>query len=156
MSVALPVFAGDAMVDIEAALRAKYPASTLTPDHSNLQEAGSPLTLKVSNLFASNINAFIPGNTYKAGKLHYSKLRFTPDPKDNPNYRERTFVAGERLWVTKVEVDSHEVTFDVCSDDIYGVRYRAKVKFPFGEIEKLTTAQVMEKIDEVFDTTKAK
>ena len=153
---AVPVFAGDELVDIESALKAKYPISNLTPDHSNLVEVGSPLVLKVGGMFASNISAFIPGNTYKDGKLHYAKLRLTPDPKDHPSFRSRTFVAGERLWVTKVEVTSHEVAFDVCSDDLYGVRYRAKVKFPFNNIEKLATAQVTEKISEVFETAPGK
>jgi hypothetical protein len=152
----LPVFAGDQMVDIESALKAKYAPSTLTRDRFNLVEVGSPVALRVNNLFASNHFAFTPGNTYKDGKIHSSKLHLEPDVKQHPEYRSRTFVSGEHLWVTKLEVTSHEVVFDVCSDDLYGVRYRAKVKFLLGDIEKLTTAQVMEKIAEVFETASAK
>lgn len=149
--LAVPVVAADEQVDVESALRAKYPVSALTPDHTNLMPNGSPLVLRADALGANGLlarhSATPPTNTFKDGKLHYSKLKLANVAEEN-GYR--TFVSGERLWVTKIMVFLHEVDIEVCSDDLHGFRYRAKITFPIHSDADMTTAGILQRVDQVF------
>jgi hypothetical protein len=105
---------------------------------------GVTLTLKKSGLVAS-ANSCI--NDYKDGKLSLVKgpcaaagiLKkaicppFVPCPKPDTSGvapGTRAFVMGEKLYVTKIEVKD-SVNFDLVSDPINDVIYKAQIRFQF-------------------------
>jgi hypothetical protein len=63
----------------------------------------------------------------------------------------RAFVAGEKLWVTDVEVKPKGIVFWLLSDQYSGIRYRASVNFPFEKGGPPSAADAMAVVGEVFD-----
>jgi hypothetical protein len=59
-------------------------------------------------------------------------------------------VKGEKMWVTKIECKPEGVVFDLFTDAIADVRYKASLKFEFPKGITLTTDQVEKLVAEVF------
>jgi hypothetical protein len=131
---------------IRQALEAKYALTTPTADRTDIARAGSVLVLRKSNLLTVDVTklAFFP-NTYKNGRITYSKLALLM--KDGT----RTFVSGEKLWVTGIEVKDNAVVFSLFSDPFSDVRYRGTLKFPLEKDSTPTVSAVTAMVAEVFD-----
>jgi hypothetical protein len=143
---------------IEQKLTAKYALTKTTADRTDIVKAGSVLVLKKDNLMmvdVSNSNLF--QNTYKDGKISQNALgkisRFhlpgVPAPPGGGG-AQRTFVAGEKMWVTGISIKDNGVNVELYTDAINDVRYRAVLNFPV-KGSALTADQADKAVAEVFD-----
>jgi len=121
---------------IEKRLAAEYTVTRVTAEKSEILSAGSILVLQKDNLMmvaASNPNPY--QNTYKNGKITQNAIgklvgwgtKFGGQVMDG----DRVYVAGEKMWLTKMDVNADSVSFELLTDAINDVRYRATLKFPF-------------------------
>ena len=62
---------------------------------------------------------------------------------------QRTFVTGEKFWVTNVDVKDDGVVFRFFSDPINDVRYFGELKFPFPKGQTPPADELMNNIAEV-------
>ncbi len=131
---------------IRQALEAKYALTTPTADKTDIAKAGSVLVLKKSNLLTIDVTkvAFFP-NTYKNGRITYNKLALLM--KD----ATRTFVSGEKLWLTGIDIKDNAVVFNLFTDAFSDVRYRGTLKFPLDKDSAPTVIAVTAMVAEVFD-----
>jgi len=102
---------------------------------------------------SANVNPYV--NTYKDGKISqnaYGKIvqwgrhnipGYTPNDT-------RTFVSGQRMWVTRIEVNKDDIVFDLFTDSIHGVRYKGPLKFALPKGFAITTDQADQLVAEVF------
>jgi len=147
LATALASFArSEDLAAIRQALEAKYALTTPTADKTDIARAGSVLVLRKSNLLTVDVTklAFFP-NTYKNGRITYSKLALLM--KDGT----RTFVSGEKLWVTGIEVKDNAVVFSLFTDAFSDVRYRGTLKFPLDRDSAPTVSAETALVAEVFD-----
>lgn len=124
---------------VEQKLTSKYALTKTTADRTDIVKAGAILILKKDNLMmvdVSSSNLF--QNTYKDGKITQNALgrlsRFhVPGVPSAPSGggAQRTFVAGEKMWVTNISVKDSGVNVELYTDAINDVRYRAVLSFPF-------------------------
>ena len=131
---------------IRQALETTYALTTPTADKTDIARAGSVLVLKKSNLLTVDVTkmAFFP-NTYKNGRITYSKLALLM--KDG----KRTFVSGEKLWVTGIDVKDNAVVFNLFTDAFSDVHYRGTLKFPLDRGSAPTAGVVTAMVAEVFE-----
>ena len=98
-------------------------------DRSIIVSAGSVFVLKKDDLrLLTTADRVVPGNTYTGGAIKPSFLaRTTPAPA------ARTFVTGEKLWLTRVlfEAKGDGLVLEFLSDPFDDVRYWGTLKFPF-------------------------
>jgi hypothetical protein len=115
--------------------------------------AGCVLVLKKSNLLTTDVSKTIVfPNTYKNGRITQSKIiSFRNVPGAGKLDGTRTFVSGEKVWVTGIEVKEKEIVFDIYTDAISDVRYRGKLNFPFEKDAAPTVNGAIATVAEVFD-----
>lgn len=142
----LPCFALNAQTpatpaSIEQKLEAQYTVTKTTADKSDIVTAGSVLVLKKDGLLMSaTTSGNAAQNTYKDGKISQGIWKMAKMPGfgslmshsgTNANVQTRTFVSGEKFWVTKITVHEDGVVLDLFSDPFSDVRYYSTLKFPF-------------------------
>lgn len=124
---------------IQKKLESEYALTKTTDDKSDIVTAGAVITLhKDKLLMGVATNSSSCTNTYKDGK-------FTQNTgcKANDVFRRfgglghasttRVFVAGEKFWVTKIDVKSDDnpgIVLEFYTDAINDVRYRSSVFIP--------------------------
>lgn len=146
---------------IEKKLVAEYTLTQPTADLTEIVTAGSILVMKKGNIImapVSSTNFF--QNTYKEGKITQGTLgklnsgltRFSHLPgAQAPATNTRTFVPGEKVWVTKIECKDDGVVFDLYTDAYQDVRYKAALKFYFSPKGPIPSADAMDQmVGEVF------
>jgi hypothetical protein len=124
---------------VEQKLTSKYALTKTTADKTDIVTAGAILVLKKDNLMMMDISSSnLFQNTYKDGKISQNALgklsRFhLPGVPAVPSTggTQRTFVAGEKMWVTNISVKDSGVNVELYTDAINDVRYRAVLSFPF-------------------------
>ena len=148
---------------IQKKLVAEFALTQPTADLSDIVTAGSILVLQKSNLMMAPVTGTnFYQNTYKdgrisqnaAGKVTSALGRFSrlPGASAPSAPATRTYVTGEKMWVTKIDVKTdgkeNEVIFDLYTDAVADVRYKAalKIVFPKGA----TDDQVDKIVAEVF------
>ncbi|HLX44265.1 MAG TPA: hypothetical protein VKR43_12560 [Bryobacteraceae bacterium] len=123
---------------VEQKLTSEYALTKATADRTDIVTAGAIVVLKKDNLLMVDASTSNPyQNTYKEGKITQNALgklagfgsRIPGVQK--PGGQTRTFVAGEKFWVTKIDVKDNGVAFELFTDAINEVRYRAVLTFPF-------------------------
>jgi len=132
-------------------LQSEYALTKPTADQSDIVTAGAVLVLQKDNLLmvATTTTGSPCSNTYKDGKFTQNgacraneKLkkisRFglpIPGADKAPQVTTRTYVTGEKFWVTKIDVkDSGKdagVVMDFFTDAVSDVRYRTSLTIPF-------------------------
>lgn len=137
---------------VQKKLESVYRLTKTTADKSDIVTAGSVVVLQKDNVLMLASTSTNPcRNTYKDGKVTQSgpcrtneKLkkfsRFAahiPGAASAPDTpASRTFVAGEKFWVTKVEVKDNgkepAVVLDFFTDAINDTRYATSLMIPFG------------------------
>ena len=146
----------------EKELVPKYALTRVTADQTDIVTAGAILVLKKGNIVmapVSGTNFF--QNTYKDGKITPNVLgrlnnglnRFGRVPGAAPPQtpQTRTFVPGEKVWVTKIERKEDGVVFDLYTDAYADVRYKASLKFYFDPKGPMPSTDDMDKlVAEVF------
>ena len=148
---------------IEKKLQAEYTTTQATADQTDIVTAGSILVLKKGNIImapVSGSNYF--QNTYRDGKItqntagkivkgldRFSHLPGAQAPANAP--ATRTFVPGEKMWVTKIECKDDGLVFQLFTDAFAEVRYKADLKFFFDKKGAMPSADDMDKmVGEVF------
>jgi len=173
-SVAASLYAQDPAA-LQKKLVSEYALTQPTADNTDIVTAGAILVLQKSNLMmapTTSSNAY--QNTYKDGKISQNAFGKTKsvlgrvgripgvgiipgsgtaasaDAASGPP--PRTYVTGERMWVTKIEVKAENkeegVVFDLFTDAIDDVRYKASLRIPYPK--GATPDQVDRLVAEVF------
>jgi hypothetical protein len=139
---------------IQKKLEGEYQLTKTTADKSDIVTAGSVVVLQKDNVLMLAASSTNPcRNTYKDGKVTQNaacrtneKLkkfsRFTshiPGASNVPDSpASRTFVTGEKFWVTKIEVagagKEPGITLGFFTDAINDTRYGTSLFIPFGAI----------------------
>ncbi len=138
---------------IQKKLEGEYQLTKTTADKSDIVTAGSVVVLHKDNVLMLVATSTNPcRNTYKDGKVTQSAAcrtnekvkkfsRFTsmiPGASSVPDSpASRTFVAGEKFWVTKIEVKEGKdpgIVLSFFTDAISDTRYATSLMIPFGAI----------------------
>ena len=143
--------------DLQKQLEAAFPLSKATADNSDVVTAGAVLVLQKDNLQMCRSNMPIPTrNFYKNGTINQGGLLSVLNKLGNASLGGgddanaiRKFVAGEKFWVTRIQVESDGVTFTFLSDPFQDVRYESQLKFPYGRGQAPTADQLLATIAEV-------
>lgn len=149
--------------NLQQKLQSEYPLTTPTADNTDIVTAGCVVTFVKRGLTAIAVTSGAPTlNTYKnkEPQIHPSAMttlrkgRFGIPIPGADNSNTRVFVNGEKMFVTKVDVDlsRDSVTFGLISDAYNDVRYHALLRFEFPK-ESLATAdpaQVQAVLDQAF------
>jgi hypothetical protein len=144
----------DSYADVQRMLEQKYPLTIVTPDRG-IVTRGVTLTLKRSGLTAG-FSAKLCRNEYKDGKFGASVLErlACSNPGAPGGSPVRVFMAGEKLYVTRIEVKDG-ITLSLTSGPIHSYPYNfifnAELRFPFPKGSSLDFAQADQLIAEVFD-----
>lgn len=143
--------------DLQKQLETSFPLTKATADNSDVVTAGAVLVLQKDNLQMCKSNMPIPTpNFYKNGSINQGGLLSVLNKLGNASMGGgndanaiRKFVAGEKFWVTKVQVDNDGVTFTFLSDPFQDVRYKATLKFPYGKGQTPAADQLLATIGDV-------
>jgi hypothetical protein len=148
--------------DIEKKLVSEYALTQATADQTDIVTAGAILVIKRGNIIMAPVSGTnFYQNTYRDGKISQNALgklnnglnRFShlPGASAPAAPATRTFVPGEKVWVTKIECKDDGVVFDLFTDAYADVRYKAALKFYFSPKGPLPSVDDMDKlVAEVF------
>jgi hypothetical protein len=125
---------------IQQQLLSLYNLTKATADGTDVVTAGAVVVLQKDNLLMCRVNLPIPTpNVYKNGAIDQEgllgalgRMGTGPLPGGGPP-NTRKFVAGEKFFVTKIDVQKDGVEFRVLSDPFQDMRYHAVLKFPFAK-----------------------
>jgi hypothetical protein len=143
---------------IQKKLESVYTITQPTADKTDIVTAGSILVLQKGNLVMTEATkADVNQNKYQDGKITQNALSNTrgflrkipgvAPPANAPNLR--TFVKGEKMWVTKIEIKDNAVVMELFTDQMGDFRYRALLTF-FGKGPLPSPDQVAQTVAEVF------
>lgn len=151
--------AQDQKTEIQKKVSSQFALTQPTKDKSDIATAGAVLVLHKNNLLMySTSNPVPPQSSYKKGKITRNPFGkgFLGDlgnsmvaPGSSAAIVQRTFVTGEKFWVTKVDVKDDGVVFGLFSDPINDVRYYGELKFPFPKGQVPPADDLMNTIAEV-------
>lgn len=153
--VATPLMLNGQADGLQQKLESQYALTKATADRSDIVTAGAVLVLQKDNLLMyKSTTSTPPTNTYKDGKISQGVFgmaackwcRKIPGTGSVPSVDTRTFVTGEKFWVTKIDVRDDSIVFEFFSDPISDVRYYGLLKFPYS---KSSPDQAMGTIAEV-------
>jgi hypothetical protein len=128
---------------VQKKLNAEFALTKITADRSDIVSAGAVLVLHKDGLVMYSTPTDTPPlNTYKDGRVQQSAagnyfrglgkgLMHGGNATDLANVPQRKFVAGEKFWVTGINIQQDGVVFNVYSDPFNDVRYYGQLKFPF-------------------------
>src|SRR5580704_1419440 len=146
---------------IEQKLESQYTLSKAAADKSDIVTAGSVLVLKKDGLLMSaTTSGSAAQNIYKDGKISQGMWKIAKMPGfgslishsgTGATVTTRTFVAGEKFWVTKITVHEDGVVLELLSDPFSDVRYYSTLKFPFTKGAYPSTDQVQSSVAEVLN-----
>jgi hypothetical protein len=131
---------GDWRTAIQERLEQQFPLTQATADKSDIVTAGAVMVLKKNNLVMYTSAAFTSINTYKNGNI--TQNLFGKFSKNSTDGSARTFVRGEKFWVTQIDVKDDGAVFRFLSDPLPDTRYSGALKFPFPKGSPPTPAQV--------------
>lgn len=147
-------------LSIQQKLESDFAVSKAAADNSDIVTAGAVLVLKKDGLLMSaTTGGSAASNTYRDGKISQGIWKVAKMPgfgslvghaANGATVTTRTFVAGEKFWVTKITVHDDSVVFDLLSDPISDVRYYSTLKFPFTKGTLPSPDQADSTVGEVF------
>jgi hypothetical protein len=143
--------------DLQKQLETTYPLTKATADKSDVVTAGAVLVLQKDNLQMCKSNMPIPTkNFYKNGSIDQGGFMSVLNKLGNASLGGggdantiRKFVAGEKFWVTRIQVEGDGVTFTFLSDPLQDVRYEATLKFPYAKGQTPSADDVLATIAQV-------
>ncbi len=135
---------------VQKKLEAEYQLTKTTADQSDIVTAGAVLVLQKDNLLmvATSTTGNPCTNTYKDGRFTQGGVCRTgeklkkfsmltsriPGASNAPTTTTRTYVTGEKFWVTKIDVREGKdagIVMDFFTDAVSDVRYRTTLTIPF-------------------------
>jgi hypothetical protein len=133
----IAAFAQDTPEAIRQKIEKQYPVTKTTAAKDDIVNAGAVLVLEKDGLVMTTIASSSEArNTYKGGKLSpdlawrtMSLCKFCPHTDKVSTMR--TFVSGEKFWLTSVEMRDDRVVLHFFSDPISDVRYSSQLQFPY-------------------------
>jgi hypothetical protein len=144
---------------IEQKLESQYTLTKTAADKSDIVTAGSVLVLKKDGLLMSaTTTGSAAQNTYKDGKISQGMWKMAKMPGfgslmshsgTGATVQTRTFVSGEKFWVTKITVHDDGVILELFSDPFSDVRYYSILKFPFAKGTYPSPDQIQSSVAEV-------
>lgn len=144
--------------DLQNKLNSEFTLTKITADRSDIVTAGSVLVLHKDGLLMYTTDTAIPPlNVYRDGRIQQAvnwgglghNLLHNNGGQIATNTSRRSFVSGEKFWLTKIDFVSDGVIFDVYSDPYNDVRYYGQIKFPFAKGAMPPADAMMHFIDEV-------
>jgi hypothetical protein len=159
---------------LDEQLTTAYPLTTPTADNTDIVTQGVVLILQKKGLVIGDATSNVPfQNVYKDGQIKagaaatFSKISHfgglipgVPAVPGNAvsNAANRTFVNGEKVYVTAIQVKGNTLTFSLISDAYNNVRYKGTLSMEIPKASISDVAKVQKTIDEVFkiDTSAAK
>jgi hypothetical protein len=176
LAVAVVSAHGQDLAALQKKMISEYALTQPTADNTDIVTAGAILVLQKSDLMLGPTSgSSLYANVYKGGKIEPSSFAKTKSffhkvggvpglssipgvggaagaADANSGAAPRTYVTGEKLWVTKIEVKTEdkqpEVVFELFTDAVNDVRYKGSLKFPFPK--GATDDQVDKLVAEVF------
>jgi hypothetical protein len=139
--------------DIQQKLEAKYALTTANDDWTDVDTAGAVLVLRKDNLVMLDVNQGDPyANTYKDGKVtqKLGNILMNHTIGITGVVGRKTFLSGRKMWVTNIDVKDSGVVFELFTDSIANVRYRAAISFPFPKGTIPSPEEVEKTVGEVF------
>lgn len=169
LATALLALGQDPKAAIQQKLESEYAVTQTTAAEDDIVTAGSILVLKKSNLMMTpTTSTNMYQNTYKDGKITQNSLgkadgwlrkaRRLPGMSSMSSATStdvRTYVTGEKMWLTKIDVKDDGVVLSLFTDAINDVRYKADLKFPWPKGTTLPVDQVDKTVAEVFSVQPA-
>src|SRR6266853_3026655 len=147
----------DRKAEIQKRLTSQFTLTQTTADKSDIATAAAVLVLHRDGLVTySTANPMPPQSTYKKGKIARN-VNFWRDVGNamatqveaSDDIVQRNFVAGEKFWVTNVDVKDEGVIFRLYSDPYDDVRYFGELKFPFSKGQVPPADDVLRTVAEV-------
>ncbi len=140
---------GEWRLAIQSKLQSQYTLTKATADKSEIVTAGTVVVLKKDDLRLLKVgDRTVPGNSYTNG-LDQAEL---PGRWTTPNMFARTYMAGEKLWLTKILFESggDGVDLEFLSDPADdNVRYWGTLKFSFPKTSPPTPEQFVALVSQV-------
>jgi|HubBroStandDraft_5_1064220.scaffolds.fasta_scaffold22020_2 hypothetical protein len=145
---------------IEQKISAQYTPTKATADHSDIVTAGAVIVLKKDGLvMTSTTSGAAAANVYKDGRITstgaWKMTRGLAALRNRTGQAAgadtRTFVAGEKFWLTKIDVRDDGVVLEFMSDPISDIRYYSSLKFPFSKGAYPPDDQALKSVTEVLD-----
>jgi serine/threonine protein kinase len=142
---------------LQQKLEARYVLTKATDDKSDIVTGGTIAVLQKDKLLMYSTAAQVPPqNTYQDGKLFVSAYGVTQPDKtlslgsiNGADAQMRTFVSGEKFWVTKIDVQGDGVTFTLLTDPYHHIRCYSTLRFVYPKGSTLTADQVLNTVSEV-------
>jgi hypothetical protein len=159
MALALPAWPDD-LAAIKQALDAQYALTTTTADKSDIVTPGAVLVLKKSGLVTVDVKGRnLCQNIFRNGRITQNAMgktskffnRLPGASEVGAGGGDRTFVSGEKVWVTGIEVKETGVVFTLFTDAYSDTRYGGTLMFPFEKYQTPTASAVAAQIALVFD-----
>jgi hypothetical protein len=149
--------AGAQTIEIQKTLEKKYNLTKATADRSDIVTAGDVVVLQKDGLLMCAVTSGTPTtNNYKNGKISQNILnkRFgfaSVLGAAGNNAPTRTFVSGEKFWITSIETKDDGVVFGLISDPINDTRFYSTLKIQFATKGQPPSAAEMATLaDQVF------
>ncbi len=135
-----PLPSRDWRAAIQDRLERQFPLTQPTADKTEIVTAGAVLVLKKNGLVMYTSAAFTNMNTYKNGSISQGIIgKLSKNATDGS---ARTFVRGEKFWITQVDVKDDGVVLQFLSDPMPESRYSGALKFPFPKGTMPTADQI--------------
>jgi hypothetical protein len=145
---AIPLMFGLAMaaqsVDpaaIQLKLNSQFKLTRTTADRTDIVKPGDVVEIQKPGLIMYAVaSPMPPSNTYKNGRISQGWGGFgkdmmigmaAPGGATASDYPHRTFVVGEKCWITGIQVQKDGVLFQLYSDPYNDIRFYANLKIPF-------------------------
>ncbi len=157
LSIIAPVAIAQGNNDLRQQLESTYVLTKATADSTDIVTAGSVLVLQKDNLQMDKVSMPIAThNYYKNGQLNQGGLGDLLTKLSNaslgagsdPN-NTRTFVTGEKFWMTRFVIQPDGIEFFLLSDPFQDSRYHAVLKIPFARGQTWPADQVMTTVEQV-------
>ena len=153
---AVAVAQSDQRALLQQDLTAQFKLTRMTADRTDIVKAGSVLELQKDGLLMTSVDTVAPPtSTYKNGKVGMNfganlSWNMQLGGTSSDQVPKRTFVAGEKFWITAFNVEDDGVVFTFFSDPYNDVRYYGKLKIPFPNKHAMPpAADMMKTIAEV-------
>jgi hypothetical protein len=164
----LPAASAEETAVILKKLNAEFTLTKTTADRSDIVTAGAVLVLhKDGVVMYSSATAAPPMNIYKDGHIQRNEFkdkwkvlgsRFksgNTDTSDISSLAHRTFVSGEKFWLTAIEMQQDGLVLTVYSDPFSDVRYYGQLKFPFPKNSPPPADDILKSVEEVITVAPA-
>lgn len=166
VATTISLAAEDPKAAIQQKIQSEFAVTQATAAEDDIVTAGAILVVKKGNIMmspTSSTNMF--QNTYKDGKISQNSLgsankfwdhaRKLPGMGGSAGTSSRTYVPGEKMWLTKIDVRDDGLVLNLLTDAISDVRYKASLKFPWPKGTIPPADQVEKEVADVFSVQPA-